>query len=279
MQRYDSSPACLLLLVSGLMVVPLEAQWIDYLPPGLPRTADGQPDLDAPAPQLNGKPDLSGVWQAESAPFAELARLAPESLGGQLGDDIPSKYFLSIVADFERGSAPLLPAAGPNRDSTLSGAGLPPSAICLQPSVPMINFVPVPFKFVHSSQLLAILYEAGPYRQIFLDGRPHPQDPTPSWMGYSIGSWEGDTLVVDTRGITDRSYLDLEGLRHSEALRVIERFQRVNIGTIQVETTLEDPAVFTEPITLHYNLKLVPDSDLIEYACLENETDQVHMPE
>jgi hypothetical protein len=262
-------------LVTLLTSVAVHAQWVNYPTPGLPRTKDGKPNLNAPAPRAsNGKPDLSGVWQAEGAPIPELIKLLPGGENG-LGEDIPTKYFINILADFERGQEPLQPAAAAAATRltlTATGDNL---LNCLPSGLPLVVTTPAPFKFVQTPGLVVMLAEADTtFRQIFVDGRPHPKDPTPSWMGSSVGRWEGDTLVVETTGFNDRGQLDALGHRHSDALRVTERYRRLDVGHMDVRLTLDDPKTFTRPVTVNFRAVLRPDTDLIEYFCTENEKDR-----
>jgi len=135
----------------------------------------------------------------------------------------------------------------------------------------------IPIKIVQTPLLTIILYEYQTiFRQIFTDGRGLPEDPNPSWMGYSVGHWDGDTLVVTTAGYNDRSTLDLAGHPHSEALRVTERFQRPTAGHLEVKVTFDDPKAYTRAWTVPIDFDLIPDGDLIEYVC-ENERDKSHL--
>jgi len=132
-------------------------------------------------------------------------------------------------------------------------------------------------KFVQTPGLLLVIYENAPTRQIFLDGRELPKDPNPSWMGYSVGRWEGDTLVVDTAGFNDRTWLDLAGRPHTEALHVTERFRRLDFGRIQLHMTFDDPKTYAKPWTIAVEVGLVPDTELLENVCHENEKDRTHL--
>ena len=250
------------------------AQWVSHPTAGLPRTKDGKPNLAAPAPRgHDGKPDLSGVWQAEGAPIPELLKLLPGGENG-LGEDIPAKYFINILADYERGQEPLRPEvkAAASSPATIKDT---PSLACLPAGLPLGIMLPSPFKIVQASGLTMMLIEENTtFRQIFTDGRKHPADPTPSWYGSSIGRWEGETFVVETVGLNNRSALDAMGHTHSEALRVTERYRRVDVGHMNVQLTLDDPKTFTKPIVVNIPLVLRPDTDLIEYYCTENERDR-----
>jgi hypothetical protein len=131
---------------------------------------------------------------------------------------------------------------------------------------------------IQTPQVIAVLYEAdNTYRQIYLDGRPLPVDPQPTWGGYSVGRWEGETLVVDVAGFNDRGWLDSQGHPHSEALRLQERFHRRDIGHMDLTVTIDDPKMYTRPFTVKVSERLLPDSDVLETVCNENERDRVHL--
>lgn len=259
-------------LIVGISVT-VHAQWVHYPTPGLPRTKDDKPDLNAPAPRTrDGKPDLSGVWQAASSPIPVLMKLLPGGQNG-LGEDIPSQYFLDVFADFARGAEPLTRAArAAAKQSTAAAAG---NLACLPNGMPLFITAPAPVKIVQTPGLTLMLSEGDQsFRQIFTDGRRFPPDPTPSWLGSSIGRWDGDTFVVDSVGFNDRGMLDARGHRHSDKLRITERYQRVNAGRMHVALMLTDTEVLTRPVTLTFDVVLRPDTDLIEYECRENEKDR-----
>jgi hypothetical protein len=258
-----------------------QGQWLNYRAAGTPRTRDGKANLSAPAPRApNGKPDLSGIWQAEGAPRELLLRYVPGGVNG-VGESDPSQYFFNVLVDFKPEEAPLQPsvAAAARQSAELTGHGGDPKSLCLPTTpVPMADVSPSPFKIVQSPGLMLVLYEADTsFRQIYMDGRKLPGDPQPSWLGYSVGRWEGDFLVVDSTGFTDRSPLDLVGHTHSEAMRLTERFHRRDFGHMDVQVTVEDPQTYTKPFTYKFTDKLLPDTDLIESFCSENEKDTVHM--
>jgi hypothetical protein len=262
------------------MSVCAHAQWVNHPTGGAPRTKDGKANLAAPAPRAsNGKPDLSGVWQAEGSPIPELLPLIPGGQNG-LGEGVPTKYFLNILADYKAGQEPLQPAAASvSARLSLTAAGHDDTlANCLPLGVPLADTAPSPFKIVQTPGLILMLGELGTtFRQVFVDGRRHPDDPQPSWMGYSVGKWEGSSFVVETIGFNDRGQLDAVGHRHSAALRVTERFHRSNFGHMDMQITLDDPATFTMPVTVRFRARLLPDTDLIEYFCSENEKDLKHL--
>jgi hypothetical protein len=252
------------------------SQWLNHPTPDIPRTRDGKANLAAPAPRgADGKPDLSGIWQVESTPRDQMERLfgqgaAPQALGDDPGTF--SKYMVDILADVPQRDSLLLPdAAAVFKKRRASFRTDRPMANCLPAGVPAAALLPRPFRIIQTPKLIAMLHEGdGTVRQIHLDGRKHPKDATPAWLGYSVGKWEGDTLSVETQGFNDKTWLDVLGHGHSEALRVEERFYRRDFGHLDVTVTIEDPKTFTKPFTIKFTERLVPDSDLLEYFCGEN---------
>jgi hypothetical protein len=248
--------------------LPLAAQWIEYPTPGVPRNADGSPNLSAPAPRApNGKPDLSGIWRA--------AELLPEC---SAEDCIPQANLPADAVNIGRTLANGLPyqpwAAALVAERTANGAKDDPHAHCLPPNFPRGFSFPQYFKILTTPDVLVILHEFNAsYRQIFTDGRPLPVDPNPTWQGYSTGRWEGDTLVVDSIGFRDDLWLDLSGSPMTSAARVTERFRRVSYGKLEVDVTVDDPKAYTRPWTVTLKQEIVLDTDLIEEFCLENEQD------
>src|SRR5437867_2342301 len=249
MQRIAITAALLLLPVS------LCAQWLDFPTPGIPRTADGKPNLTAPVPRTpDGKPELSGMWQAEINPyrFDLIQDLKDEAIFRPAAAAI----FMERVKDFHRED---------------------PVTNCL-PTGPseMLNAM---YRIIQTPTLLALLYESGTgrYRQIYMDGRKLPEDPMPTWLGYSVGHWEGDTLVVDSAGFNDRTWLDRVGHPHSEKLRVTERFRRVDFGHMRYQITFDDPETLSKPLTLSVAVNYRPDTDMLENVCNENNRASVHM--
>jgi hypothetical protein len=249
-------------------------QWLGYHVPGTPRS------LTAPAPKAaNGKPDLSGVWHVEPTSLAEMKRI----YGGDVNEtDVPgmeadsiSKYALNILLDFKPADSPLRPEAAPLLKQHVPGTN--PADRCLPIGIPAAMLVSEPDKIVQTAGLIVMMYESdGTHRQIYTDGRPLPQDPNPSWLGYSVGKWQGDTLVVDTVGFNDKTWLDLFGHPHSEALHVEERYRRRDFGHLEVAMTFDDPKMYTRPFTIKFTQDLLPDSDILEYFCNENEKDRAH---
>ncbi len=252
------------------------AQWLNYAAAGTPRTKDGKPNLSAPAPRAsNGKPDLSGIWEAEGAPLPELLKYLPDGGVNGLGEDAPSRYFFNILGDFKPEEAPVRPEA---LQRWQQAAAHPEAAFCLPVGVPLADTAPAPHKVVQTPGLVLMLYELDTsFRQIYTDGRKLPADPQPAWMGYSVGHWEGYTLVVESAGFNDKTALDAMGHVHSEALHVTERFHRRDFGHLDLEITLDDPKSFTRPFTVKQTQRLLPDTDLIETVCTENEKDARHM--
>ncbi len=243
--------ATTLCLLSGS----LAAQWPKHPTPGTPRTPDGKPDLSAPAPRAaDGKPDLSGVWIVENS----------GSLFYITGDLKPDEIQPWAAALFKQREKNF-------RNDT--------DGINCRPPGPKagIGVGNLPFRIMQTPGLIAVLYEYQTiYRQIFTNGRELPKDPNPTWMGYSTGTWDGDTLVVTTIGYNDRTSLDLAGHPHTEALRVTERYRRVDYGHIDLKITFDDPKAYTRPFTQSVKFDLMPDGDLIEYVC-ENERDKPHL--
>ncbi|MCU1336482.1 MAG: hypothetical protein JWO19_2063 [Bryobacterales bacterium] len=196
-----------------------------------------------------------------------------------LGEDPPSKYFLNILADFKPEEAPLQPAAAAAFRQHAQGlGGDSPATRCLPAGVPIGELVPSPFKLVQTPGLILILSEYDTsFRQIFTDGRKHPGDRQPSWLGYSVGRWDSDTMVVDSVGFNDQSWLDAFGHTHSDEMHVTERFRRRDFGHMDVQITIDDPMTFTKPVTIKFTELLVPDTELLESFCAENEKDVAHL--
>jgi hypothetical protein len=230
------------------------AQWLNYRTPGVPRTADGKVNLAAPAPRApDGRPDLSGVWKSPNADRLE-ANIAQGPNAGAV------QPWAQALFDKRLGDV--------RADS--------PRARCLPLSVPFHNVFDL-LRIVQTPALTVMMYEApnNVFRTVFTDGRDLPQDPNPTWLGYSIGRWDGDTLVITSSGFNELGWLDFGGHPQSGALRLTERFQRRDFGHIDVQMTLDDPHVFTRPITVATQLVLQPDTDLLESFC-ENERDLSH---
>ena len=239
--------------------VTVEAQWDPYPWKNVPRTPDGKIDLAAPPQRTaDGKIDLSGFWMPLN----------------------PVKHLLSLAADLPPNSVPLQPWAQTVYNERIDNNGKDhPGVRCWPSGIPEKNNIPDGMKVVQTPDVMLFLYESRTiYRQIFTDGRSHPKgDPQPTWMGYSVGKWEGDTFVVDTVGFNGKTWLDMRGLPSTEALHVIERFTRPSIGRIDIDVTIDDPKAYTRPWNVLLTWQLVPDTDLIESICEENNKDVPHM--
>jgi hypothetical protein len=266
-------------VLTALTAASANAQWLNYSTPGTPRTPDGKPNLSAPARRAaNGKPDLSGVWQVEPTPADEMTRLF-----GGVGDlsalgDSPSafsKYLVNILADFKPEDAPLRPEFADLLRQRRKEGG--PLLHCLPIGIPAATLLVAPFKVIQTPGLILIRNEyENTVRQIYTDGRKPPADPEPLWLGYSVGRWEAGTLVVDTVGFNDKSWLDLGGHPHSEALHVVERFHRRDFGHMDVQAIIDDPKMYTKSFSIKFTELLLPDSDILENFCNENEKDRSH---
>jgi hypothetical protein len=245
-----------------MMSLPVTAQWTEFPLKDVPRVG-GKPDLSASTPRTReGKPDLSGVWSVRS-----------EAGSGQ------PQHFLNLAADAKPGEVTMLPWALAFVKEQLSTLGMNhPVARCLPPGVALSYTAGAPFKIVQTPDLLVVLYEyANSFRQVFLDGRSLPKDPQPTWVGYSVGRWDGDTLVVDTSGFNDRTWLDGVGHPHTEALRIIERIQRKDFGHLDLQLTIDDPKTYEKPWTASLQADLVTNTEVMEYVCAENEKSLQHM--
>jgi len=237
------------------MSVSLTAQWPNRPTPGVPRTPDGKPDLSAPVPRTaDGKPNLSGVWVVRN--------------GGALfyitGDVKPEEMLPWAAALYKQREDNY------RRDTD--------GIHCLPPGPKAgIGVGGFPIKIIQTPDLVVVLYEYQTlFRQFFTDGRALPEGPNPTWMGYSIAHWDGDTLVVNTAGYNDRTTLDLAGHPHTEALRLTERYHRRDAGHLDLQVTFDDPKAYTRSWTLPIEFDLIPDGQLIEYVC-ENERDAPHL--
>jgi hypothetical protein len=267
-----------------LATVATSAQWLNYPTPGLPRTKDGKPNLTAPMPRSrDGRPDLSGVWHVQPHSRAEMKRLfgdnadAVEVPGMEI--DTVSKYGINILIDFKPGDEPIRKdvAAEINRRNQVS-SGLDTLSRCLPASIPLATLLSEVTKIVQTPGLTLVMHELdNATRQIYTDGRPLPVDPNPSWLGYSIGRWDDDTLVVETVGFNGKASLDIMGHPRSESMRTTERYRRRDVGHLDVEITFDDPVVYTKPFTIKVTHLLQADTDILEYFCNENERDQVHL--
>jgi len=247
--------------------VTLGAQWLHYPTPGIPRLPDGKPNLDAPPPRTaDGKPDLSGLWAIRRQRMIADQRevnISPfqSDIGSGLEGGLPYQPWARALAQQQR--------ANNWKDA--------PSTRCL-PLGPLLAHTYLdPRKIIQTPRLLVILNERDfSYRQIFTDGRPLPNDPNPSWYGYSTGRWEGDTLVVETNGLRDGLWLDLGGDVITDAAKLTERFRRPRFGALDIDVTVDDRKAYTRPWTVTLHQLLMVDTELLEFVCLENEKDVQH---
>jgi hypothetical protein len=281
-------------LIGGLFAggVALFAQWPAY-PTGVPKTPDGQPNLTAPAPRTaDGKPDLSGTWglmrgagrgaaQGKGGQGAAKGKAAPAPAAPPApADGPPVASFQNVGAGFPKG-LPLLPGAAQILAARRAENSKDnPDAHCLPLGLMQLHMHPQPRKIIQTPGVVVILYEAqAGIRQIFTDGRklPDPDAAQPWWYGYSIGHWEGDTLVVETNGFRDDVWLDVNGSPLTNKGKMTERFRRVNFGTLQIDVTFEDPTMYSEPFTVRVNHQVMPDTDLIEFICAENDRSGPHL--
>lgn len=251
----------------------VDAQWESVPHPSVRWTRAGEAILTAPAPRARQRrPDLSGVWLADAEP-------APQEIGPliEAGQPLP-RHMINVAADIPPEEVPIQPWAAELLTQRLQGGGKDdPIANCKPTGLPLLNTLPVPLKIVQTPTLVIVLYEENTvFRQIFLDGREPVEDPVPQALGYSTGRWEGNDLVVDTIGFSDRHWLDVMGHPLTERLHLIERFRRPDAGHLEIETTIDDPGAYTKPFTYTVKLTLLPDGELIEYFCTDNEKDVQH---
>jgi len=276
------------LVLFGALTASLWAQWSAYPTRGVPKTKDGKPDLTAPAPRTpDGKPDLTGLWEASRRPGlgqrgtpsnAPLPPETPPTPPPATDGSPPVATFFNLGAGFKEG-LPFTPwAAELRKKRAADNAKDNPDAHCLPIGLMQLHLHPQPRKIIQTSDVVVILYEAqGEVRQIFTDGRPLPKnDPQPWWRGYSVGHWEGDTLVVETNGFRDDVWLDVNGSPLTNTGKMTERFRRPNYGSLQIDITIEDPKAYTKPFTVRVNQRIMLDADLIEFVCNENEKSSQH---
>jgi hypothetical protein len=243
------------MMKSTAVIVLALFQWVNFPLPNTPRTADGKPNMTAPVPKSrDGKPDLSGLWRNPDG-----------------------KYLNNIAADgIEVPFQPWAAALYKDRQENFSKDR--PSGRCLPHGIPDAMLVPAtPFKIVQTPGVTLILYEnQGHYRQVFTDGRGFPKEMESTWLGYSIGKWEGDTFVVETRGLNDQTYLDDGGHPHSEVFHSVERFRRRDFGHMDIQFTIDDAKAYTRPWNVTIHFELFPDNEIMESVC-ENERDARHL--
>jgi hypothetical protein len=258
------------------------AQWPVYPTAGVPKTADGKPNLTGPVPRAaDGKPDLSGIWQYMRPPGSA----APEPVAVTAPADrdiiplaVRRSQFWNLGVSFPDG-LPFQPwAAELHRKRVEENSKDNPDAHCLPLGLMQLHTHGQPRKMIQAPGVIVILYEANNgIRQIFTDGRPLPKDAEPWWFGYSIGKWDGDTLVVESTGFRDLGWLDVEGSVLTESGKVIERFRRVDYGHLEIQVTIDDPKAYTKPWTVTVYQRVLLDTDLIEFICQENDKDGAHL--
>lgn len=246
----------LLVLVPWATTALASAQWLNIPTPGIPRLPDGSANLSAPPPKMpDGKTDITGIWRPTSQMFVNMA---PNL---KAGDPLFQPWASALYQ---------------HRRDTESKED--PTGNCIPGGVPRSDAVPYPWKIVKSDRMMLILYEAvHGYRQIFTDGRELPKDPNPTWMGYSVGHWDGDDFVAETTGFKDQAWLDNDGHPASDALDVIERFHRKDFGHMDIIVTINDPKAYTKPWTVTEPFRLLADTELLEYVCNENNKDIQHL--
>jgi hypothetical protein len=263
----------MLLSAAGVIAI-LAAQWPAYPTRGVPKTPDGKPNLSAPAPRTaDGKPDLSGLWRGGggAAPAGQRGAATPAPTASP--NDVPLATFRNVGANV-KGGLPLQPWAADllkkrNDDNSKDN----PEAHCLPMGIMQFHTQGAPRKFFQTPDALVILYEASSgVRQIFTDGRTLPNnDPQPWWYGYSVGKWDGDTLVVETTGLRDGGWLDIIGTPLTDAAKITERFRRVDFERMEIDVTIDDPKAYTRPWTVRINQQIMIDTELMEFICLENQ--------
>jgi hypothetical protein len=262
--------------ILGMMpfaAVPLAAQWVRYPTAGVPRKADGSVDATAPAPKTaDGKPDLSGVWTSdETDPRRPGVVPNPH-------DATTSRRMMNLGVGMQ-GGLPYQPWLVPIvKERTVNMAKDDPHVKCFPDNFLRAYGMPHLLKFVQAGDLLVTLneWDAG-YRQVFMDGRPLPVDPNPSLQGYSSAKWSGDTLVIDTNGVRDDTWIDWNGSVLTEAAKVREQIRRPDFGHLDIQVTVDDPKAYTKPWTVGIKERLIADTELIDEICLENERSLQHM--
>jgi len=269
-------------IVAVLIVAALgsaEAQWLKYRDPKVPRTPDGRPNLSAPAPRVNGKPDLSGLWEAARTPVKEFVRvLGPGAPAIQPDLNDVTRHVLNVFWDVKPDDWPLRPQAVALTEQRQKSGKDFQSAYCLPSSLPAAMLI-LNFKMIQAPGEIVVLPGNGdPPRQIHIDGRSLPKNPEPTWMGTSAGRWQDETLVVDTSGFHEGAWLDGFGHPRSQTMRITERYHRRDFGHMDVEMTFDDPTYYTRPFGFKTTLMLLPDSDVLEYVCTENQKFRDYTP-
>jgi hypothetical protein len=282
-------PAVVALLLAAL-ATPVSAQWAKHRSASAPRTADGRADMQGPVPRTRaGTPDLSGVW--ENIGWRELQAQSNDISGtggspgtrpliaGATGVLTSGPPLFFDIGTGVAGGLPLQPwAAALKKQRMADNSKDNPDAHCLPLGNLQLHTHPQPRKIIQTPDVVVVLYEGNAgVRQIFTDGRPLPaNDPQPWWFGYSTGRWAGDTLVVETAGFRDGGWLDVNGSPLTGGGRMTERYRRTSYGLMEIEVTVDDPKAYTRPWTVTIKQRLMPDDELIEFVCLENEQSTKH---
>ncbi len=278
-RRYEAFSSVLFLILGmPLASTQLAAQWLKYPTAGVPRKADGKVDMSAPTPRMaDGKPDFSGIWTT-AEPNARRASSNDAQSPGDPSAIAASRQMANIGVDLP-GGLPYQPWLVPIvKERTANLAKGDPHIRCFPDNFLRAYGMPHLLKFVHSPNLLVVLNEmnAG-YRQVFTDARPLPQDPNPSMQGYSSAKWSGDTLVIDTIGLQNDTWIDWNGSVLTETAKVREQMRRPDFGHLEVQVTVDDPKAYTKPWTVTLKQRIVVDTELIDEICLENEQSLKHM--
>jgi hypothetical protein len=250
MMRVSHRVLALCLGLTCVAAVDAGAQWLKLPTPGIPRLPDGKPNLAAPVPRTaDGKPDLSGLW---------------ENAGGD-------RLYNNIAADLQPGDvAPWADALYRQRRLEFGKDSM--ETLCL-PFGPV--YLTTRFRqqrIVQTPTLITFLFDDGMHREIFMDGRSLEPDPHPTWMGYSVGGWDGDVLVVESNGYSEKSWLDFDGHPHTEALRITERYRRRDFGHMDVQVTMVDPKAYLKPIMFTMPIEFQADTEMLEFYCDNNKS-------
>jgi hypothetical protein len=255
-----------------LLAVPATAQWLKLPTPGVPRTSDGKVNLAAPAPKTGGKPDFSGMWVPRDSIGCNVERSGVQCTELSLPPSV-----LNIAVGVKEG-LPYQPwAAEVVKNRRAEAAYIDPHTHCMPPNFPRAWSFPETIKIFQTATQLVVLHEFNAsYRQVFFDGRTLPEDMNPTWHGYSVAHWEDDTLVVESAGYLDDSWLDTAGNFFSSEARVTERIRRPNFGSLDIELTVDDRKVFTRPWTVNLHMKPLVDTEMIDFMCQENNKDVKH---
>jgi hypothetical protein len=257
-----------LVLVATVGGASLYGQWLDYPTPGIPRLKNGKPNLAAPTPRVSGgRPDLSGIWQ-----------LQPRPCTSNCGDYQPAAEFFDMGATLPGGLPYQAWAGDLVKQRTADFWRDDPVGFCKPAGALRLLTYPPYRKILQTPAVTVILSERDvTYRQIFTDGRPLPKDPEPTWNGYSVGRWQGDSFVVETIGFRDGTWIDRNGSPITGSAKMKEVYRRTNFGNLEIEVTIDDPKAYTKPWTVKLHQLLVPDTELLDYHCTDNEKDASHL--